>query len=116
MEFTTALFIFLAGALAHAALSRLMGVYSKVKLYRTATINCLGILKFSSNHAEQFMISVCPTEVEKEYVRGAIKYWQNLSLVSLKNSTPPGIWESMGIHDWETVERLIKKFEEMRGN
>ena len=112
MEFMEALFIFIAGAVAHAGLSRLMGVYSRVKIARVALINCLGILTFTGRHAQNFLEATCEDEISRPYISGAVKYWQKLSVLSLRNSVPLSVWQSLGIKDWEDVERLIKKIEQ----
>ena len=114
MDLTEALFIFISGALCHAFLSRMLGINIKLRVYRTALINCLGITKYASRHSEQFLLAACATEAEKPIIKEAVKYWQNLSVLSLKNSTPPEVWSSLGIKDWATVERVIHALEEVR--
>ena len=116
MDFTEALFLFMAGAICHAFLSRLLGINVKVRLYRTTLINCLGIMKYASKHAEQFLLATCEKEKERPYVKETIKYWQNLSILSLKNSVPAEIWTSLGVRDWSTASRLIKAVEENRSD
>ena len=114
MELTEALFLFMSGAICHAFLSRMLGINIKLKIYRTALINCLGITKYASRHSERFLLAVCESKAEEPIIKEAVKYWQNLSVLSLKNSTPPEIWRSLGINDWSTVERVIKTLEETR--
>tara|TARA_B100000029_G_C17011828_1_gene755201 strand:+ start:175 stop:537 length:363 start_codon:yes stop_codon:yes gene_type:complete len=111
MELTNALFLFLSGAISHAFLSRLLGINAKVRVYRTALISCLGITKFAGDHAERFLTMTCEDENEKPYIKNAVEYWQNLSLVSLKNSTPPEIWASLGVKDWRSASKLVENME-----
>ena len=114
MELTEALFIFIGGAISHAFVSRMLGINIKLRVYRTALINCLGITKYASRHSEKFLLAACGSEADKPLIREAIKYWQNLSVLSLKNSTPPEVWSSLGIKDWATVEKVIHALEEVR--
>ncbi len=111
MGFYEALFIFLSGAALHAFISRILGLSAKIKIYRVSLINCLGITKFAASHAERFLDQACEGTAESPYVRSAVEYWKRLSILSLKNSTPPEVWETLGINDWRDVEKLIKAVE-----
>ena len=113
MEFTEALFIFIGGAMSHAVLSRALGIYSKVKIARIALINCFAIISFSGRHAQSFLQQTCEDEATKPYIAGAVRYWQNLSFLTLKNTVPLNIWQSLGVKDWNDVEALIKKLEQV---
>ncbi len=116
MDFTEALFFFLGGALCHAFFSRLMGINIKVRLYRAAIINCLGIMKYASKHGERFLLLTSEKVEEEPHIREAVKYWQNLSVVTLKNSVPPEVWSTLGIKDWDTADRVLRAIEKVSNN
>ena len=107
MDFYTALFLFFGGAIAHSLFSKLLGVNSKLKIYRIGLINCLGITKY----AAELLRNACETEKDRMLVDIAMQHWKNLSVASLKVSVPQEIWMSMGIKDWQDVEKLVKKIE-----
>jgi len=115
MDFFTALFIFLSGALSHAFLEKLLGINTRVKVYRITLISCLGIMKYAGSAATEFLSATLEDKSEKQYIKVAVQHWQNLALLSLKNAMPTEIWSSMGVKDWNDVERLIKKLENTRG-
>ena len=115
INFWDALFLFLSGAIAHAFAIRIMGIYSKIRIYRLTLVNCLSIIKFASNHAELFLKRTMTSAREEENISSAIKFWKDLSIVSLKNATPKEIWQSLGVKDWRDAEKLIKKIENLRG-
>jgi len=111
MDFYTALFLFFGGAFAHGLFSKLLGVNNKIRIYRIALINCLGIIKYAADNANSILSNACETEKDKTLVGIAIKHWKNLSIASLKVSVPQEIWMSMGIKDWQDVERLVRRIE-----
>ena len=111
MEFYEALFVFLSGAILHAFISKILGVSAKIKIYRISLINCLGITKFAASHAERFLHQTCEGAADTPYISSAVEYWKRLSILSLKNSTPPEVWETLGIKDWRDVEKLVKAVE-----
>jgi hypothetical protein len=115
IDFWSGLFLFLSGAIAHAFAVRIMSLYSRIRVYRVALVNCLSIIKFVSNHVETLLVSTCSDELERQRTSSAVSYWREMSVVALKNSTPDGVWQNLGIKDWREAEKLVKKFESLRG-
>ena len=111
MDFYTALFLFFGGALAHGLFSKMLGVNNKIRIYRIALINCLGITKYAADNANSILSNACETEKDRALVGLAMEHWKNMSIVSLKVSVPQEIWMSMAIKDWHDVERLVKRIE-----
>ena len=111
MDFYTALFLFFGGAIAHSLFSKLLGVNNKLKIYRIGLINSLAITKYAADNATELLRNACETDKDRVFVDVAMQQWKNLSVASLKISVPQEIWMSMGIKDWNDVEKLVKKIE-----
>jgi hypothetical protein len=109
MDFGEAFLLFFSGAIAHSFLIRMLGIHTKTMLYRLVLINCLSLLKYVSKHAEQHLLLV--VEQEEKSVEIVMKYWQDMAIASLRNSTPHEIWATMSVTDWEQAMRLLSKLE-----
>ena len=109
MNFGEAFLLFFSGVFAHSLLIRTLGIHTKTILYRLVLINCLSLLKYVSKHAEQHLLLVA--EQEENSVKIVLKYWQDMAIVSLKNSIPHEIWTTMSVSDWEQAMKLLSKLE-----
>jgi len=109
MNFGEAFLLFFSGALAHSFLIRILSIHTKGILYRSVLINCLGLLRYVSKHAEQHLLQVA--EREETSVKIVLRYWQDMAILSLKNSTPNQIWKTLSISDWNQAMRLLSSFE-----
>ena len=114
MNFGEALLLFFSGVVAHSFLIRMLKIHTKTILYRSVLINCLGLLKYISKHAEQHLLLA--TEQEETSVEIVLKYWQDMAILSLKNSIPYDIWTTMSITDWKQAMKLLSKLEHTGDN
>ena len=83
-------------------------------LYRLVLISCLSILKYVSKHVEQHLILAVGQE--EADVKTVLKYWQDMAILSLKNSIPYNIWTTMSVSDWEQAMKLLSKLEHIGEN
>ncbi len=113
MDLYTSLLLFFGGAMAHALFSKLLGINNKLRIYRIALINCLGITKYAADNACEILENVCESEKDRSLVSIAIQHWKNLSITSLKVSVPQEVWMSLGVKDWNDAERIVRAIEKI---
>ena len=114
MDFGEALLLFFSGVIAHSFLIRILKIHTKGILYRSVLVNCLGLLKYVSKHSEQHLLQVA--EREEASVKIVLRYWQDMAILSLKNSTPHEIWKTLSVTDWRQAMRLLSKLEDTGEN
>jgi len=111
MSLEESLLMFIAGALGHAVLIRLLGIWSRAALYKLTFINCLVILRACEGMCKDLLIAA---EIEKENTTKVIfEHWQRMTLFSIKNIIPDNVWNQISIRDWRHAMSLLEKLENL---
>lgn len=113
MNLNESIFMFFAGAISYAFLIRILDIRSKAILYKLTLINCLSILKYTSRCVRESLIR--DEEYDPTHADIIMKYWQEVAIVSLKNSTPDETWRSLSVDNWKQAMRLLSQIEQLGG-
>ena len=105
--------MFFAGVFSYALLIRILDIRSKAILYKLTLINCLSILKYTSRCVKESLIR--EDKYEPEHAEIIMKYWQEISIVSLKNSIPDETWRTLSVDDWNKAMKLLSQIERLGG-
>ena len=112
MSFEESLLMFASGAIAHAVLIRLFGVWTKSMLYKLTFINCLVILRACEGICKDLVIAAEP---KSETAMNLIfEHWQRMTLFSIKNMIPDNVWREISIDDWQQAMKLLERLENLR--
>ena len=113
MNLSEAIFMFFAGVVSYAFLIRILDIRSKAILYKLTLINCLSILKYTSRCVEDNLINA--QGYDQKHTKTIMQYWQEMAIVSLKNSIPDETWRTLSVDDWKQAMRLLSQIEHLGG-
>jgi hypothetical protein len=105
--------MFFAGVVSYAFLIRILDIRSKAILYKLTLVNCLSILKYTSKCVEASLLET--QDYGKEHTKTIMQYWQEVAVVSLKNSIPDETWRTLSVDDWKQAMRLLSQIEHLGG-
>jgi hypothetical protein len=109
MDFSTALFVFFSGVLAHAIGIRLFKTWNKALLYKLTFINCLAILRFSENMSKELLKT---SEIKDEQnIDIVFDSWRKVTMMSLHGALEDKVWRNIALADWDRAMRMLSSLE-----
>ena len=112
-----AFFLFMSGAMAHRLLLKLLNLGRRTYIFKLTLINCIGLLKYVSLNVDSFIENFIKEEkgsAEALKYKATLEYWKELSILTLKTSTPDQVWRMMDIKDWKSAVALVTRLERER--
>ena len=109
MDFSTALFVFFSGVLAHALGIRLFKTWNKSLLYKMTFVNCLAILRFSENMAKELLKAT--DSQDEENVEVVFDSWRKVTMMSLHGALEDRVWREIALADWDRAMRMLSSLE-----
>ena len=111
MDLGLALIMFFGGVISHVFAVKIFEVYSRSAMYRITFINCIALLKFIDDMAQDLLKSVDPDN--KANVEAAFGHWRQLALFSLKNSINDHLWRKTAVLDWRLAMKILAEVEKI---